>query len=593
MSVAGLPVRVTLLLVLLSMLFAATTGVERAAAALPAAIDEQIEAVAEWAYRGGTTNRYPSCATTCSELWTAEHDPAPSHIFARELWSEMSLLREEVEVLPNVGTVLGSRELEATPQTFGLRIGGSEGSREIWLEVELPGAVPPPPGEHGAEPDKYEVGWANRGGEIYGVRLAHNTWIINGRYGMFLSYEFQTDCGPGASGTGYVPPIGYLLGQAYGTTWCWPEGYSPVYVYALRHPVTSPSEDYDRQTAPTTVEYPFFMNDPGQSTVEERIESQLEERADEYPILIAWLDHHLGGVAQDPLDELTYMTRHEPTYEYDPDETFYLQDAESFTANWEPFGGRFVLSTNYDNILFNGLGEEEEDVLAAAGSPGGPGLPPELTLELLGGEESDAEYIDARGDDLETYSGDSLAMRGEGFDNALYSRVVQDPDDGKVWVQYWEFFYANAFDTVGFGVHEGDWEMIQVGLNELGRPDAVTLATHEDGMGCVWPLVEQSEENDQSPLVYVGAGSHASYPHAGVTPLTVLEIDDLHRGGDQADVPPLVPLGELTPWLAWEGRWGGSTEGDFQSPINISRQGDKWSHPSTFHHDNRDPYGCE
>ena len=90
--------------------------------------------------------------------------------------------------------------------------------------------------------------------------------------------------------------------------------------------------------------------------------------------------------------------------------------------------------------------------------------------------------------------------------------VARDAD-GRAWLQYWFFYYFNNKAFLGFGLHEGDWEMVQVGLDPRGRPTAMTFAQHDHGERCAW---KQAEIQDGTrPVVYVARGSQASYPRAG------------------------------------------------------------------------------
>ena len=57
---------------------------------------------------------------------------------------------------------------------------------------------------------------------------------------------------------------------------------------------------------------------------------------------------------------------------------------------------------------------------------------------------------------------------------------------GKTWLQYWLFSYYNPQNVLGFGVHEGDWESVQVGLDADGVPDVATYAQHSGGERCAW-----------------------------------------------------------------------------------------------------------
>jgi hypothetical protein len=298
-------------------------------------------------------------------------------------------------------------------------------------------------------------------------------------------------------------------------------------------------------------------------------------------------------VELDPVDYTSLKDAHAPTYAFDEDESFFPQQASAFTANWvEAPGGVYLPDDDYANLLLDG----QDETLAAAGSPETLGLPPALTLGELaanygfdGSASSTDDYINARGGDLSTYQADSNRMRDLGHGDTRYDRVVYDPDDGKLWVQYWLFYYYNAFETVGIGEHEGDWEMVQVGFDSAMQPDAITFASHDSAYGCTWAEAERAVGS--SPIVYVAAKSHASYPHAGSTQLAWILSVDRHRGSGFWSLEPGEDITSYA-WPTWRGRWGASRDGSTPSPVNISQQGDKWSRPSTFHNDHLDPDTC-
>ena len=90
-----------------------------------------------------------------------------------------------------------------------------------------------------------------------------------------------------------------------------------------------------------------------------------------------------------------------------------------------------------------------------------------LSLGFLG----DPSYADGRAattsDYLDAantyYQQDAQRMRAAGYGDRVYGRVLTS--GGKTWLQYWLFSYYNPQNVLGFGVHEGDWEFIQVGLD--------------------------------------------------------------------------------------------------------------------------------
>jgi len=135
--------------------------------------------------------------------------------------------------------------------------------------------------------------------------------------------------------------------------------------------------------------------------------------------------------------------------------------------------------------------------------------------------------------------------------------------------------------VLGFGVHEGDWEFAQVGLDASGAPDAATYAQHGGGERCAWSHVQRSAAG--APVVYVALASHASYLSSGVNPRGFYP-DDYHRGGGYQVRPALEVITASTPFMAWRGKWGASSS----SPVAPRRQG-KWGDPNGF---NASAAGC-
>ena len=103
--------------------------------------------------------------------------------------------------------------------------------------------------------------------------------------------------------------------------------------------------------------------------------------------------------------------------------------------------------------------------------------------------------------------------------------------DGWIVLQYWLFYPFNDWRSGFFGAndHEADWEKIFIYLSESEsgevRPEWVAYAAHNytgDNLSRRWddPEVEKVGEH---PVIYVGAGSHASYyaPGEYLTELTL------------------------------------------------------------------------
>lgn len=139
------------------------------------------------------------------------------------------------------------------------------------------------------------------------------------------------------------------------------------------------------------------------------------------------------------------------------------------------------------------------------------------------------------------------AQRQQDDRHCYYGRVIRQ--SGWLALQYWFFYPFNNWRSGFFGAndHEGDWEMITVYLSESEsmpgeiRPEWVAYASHDfsgDDLRRRWDDPELSKVGEH-PVVYVAAGSHASYYAAGEY-LTELEI------------PFLAPFVGLADWL--EGR---------------------------------------
>jgi hypothetical protein len=227
---------------------------------------------------------------------------------------------------------------------------------------------------------------------------------------------------------------------------------------------------------------------------------------------------------------------------------------------------------NPGNVLTTGHAE----VIARAGGE------PRLTLELLsaypdGGEPKDDDQICLAPNVL----GDARAMETRPqHDGRLYGRVCED--GGRRWLQYWFWLYFNPKHLMGFGKHEGDWEMIQIGLGPDGEPELVGYAQHESGEARKAEKVEWVEsDRGRHPVVYVAPYSHAAYFEPGAHPY-VLGVDHPTRGGPS----DLLPVERFGPWVEWCGHWGSSERviaGRIgNGPRSPSKQGWKWEHPARF-----------
>jgi hypothetical protein len=122
---------------------------------------------------------------------------------------------------------------------------------------------------------------------------------------------------------------------------------------------------------------------------------------------------------------------------------------------------------------------------------------------------------------------ENLQQQAESY--TYYGRVIEQ--EGWLAMQYWYFYPFNNWRSGFYGIndHEADWEMVCLylyrGPKGDWQPEWVAYATHDfegDDLRRRWddPEVQKIGEH---PVVYAGAGSHASYFQPGEY-LTELEI---------------------------------------------------------------------
>ena len=227
------------------------------------------------------------------------------------------------------------------------------------------------------------------------------------------------------------------------------------------------------------------------------------------------------------------LARFSPWLQYDSQESFRADSAATLTDSVGKAGP-------------NVLKRKNGTVLAKAGDS--------LSLDFLGryGAPTRDDFLDAVGRD---YVADARRLHAKPrYADRIYGHVVKDRK-GATWVQYWFFYYYNDKQFLGLGLHEGDWEMIQLRLGAGGVPDAVTFAQHDRAERCGWNGVEK--RSDGAPVVYVARGSHASLMRKGRHEAPVVPDDCDGKG---ALVKPA--LEELTlPWAKWPGLWGSTRAG--------------------------------
>jgi hypothetical protein len=268
---------------------------------------------------------------------------------------------------------------------------------------------------------------------------------------------------------------------------------------------------------------------------------------------------------EDLLHRLLRRAHHQraPEMRYGSQEMYAADSAAEITDNYGTDledGAR-----HYSNKLsmFKPLGQCQLGCDLAWSDPGreGPGEF-HLSLAALNGTSypsspftpisppSALDRIDEDNDYVNTY----LNMP-ESYLNRTYGHAVYD-STGRLWLQYWFFEYYNDFAVAGVGNHEGDWEMIEVRLDQSYSPDEVIFAQHKHAALCTFGEIEQTPTG--APITYVARGSHADYPHSGGYDTGVVGHDDHAYGDGLVTTPQVTVIDDSTSWVHWPGHWGGS-----------------------------------
>lgn len=212
----------------------------------------------------------------------------------------------------------------------------------------------------------------------------------------------------------------------------------------------------------------------------------------------------------------------------------------------------------------------------------GTQVPRPRTKYLVPREYPDGIKV-SRQDDLDIEGRDYVGfgkLTHERYGDVCYGRVARGGTF--VFLQYWFFYVYNDKQFMGVGLHEGDWEMVQIRLGADEDPDAMTFAQHNYGHRRSWGQVESQ---DGRPVVYVARGSQASYPEAGKFRAPI--VPDIADGKVPLTDPELVVLNGREPWLQWPGRWGSTqarNPAESWSPHGPAFQS-KWRRPLEFHKD--------
>ncbi len=157
----------------------------------------------------------------------------------------------------------------------------------------------------------------------------------------------------------------------------------------------------------------------------------------------------------------------------------------------------------------------------------------------------------------------------------VYGRVAHE--DGEIILQYWFFYYDDVYSYTYppsdfiWQAHEGDWENVDVVLDQDKQPVEVGYSQHCLGQRRAW--VPAPRIHSTHPVVYVAVGSHANYFEAGTHPINdacipaqvaALHPVDYAHAGPIAGPPrsggrmmPVKHIADDVPtWVRFPGDWG-------------------------------------
>jgi hypothetical protein len=255
------------------------------------------------------------------------------------------------------------------------------------------------------------------------------------------------------------------------------------------------------------------------------------------------------------------LRAHQPFVKYDSQESYFADSAATWTDN--P-GNR---------------------LRRASGAVSAP----KLTLDFLGAKTYDdgdaVAATDKIGNPNKNYREQAQKLHQERkYANRVYGHAAVDRD-GDQWLQYWLWFFFNDYNLIGHflkaGLHEGDWEMVQIRIRG-GAPDLAVYAQHKTAQAREWRQVDLAP-GTQRPIVYVARGSHASYFEPG-THWTGHWFDhaDGKRRSPELKLEIVDEQDASWDWVRWPGRWGDTVAGgsplDSNSPVGPAAH-DQWDDP--------------
>lgn len=271
------------------------------------------------------------------------------------------------------------------------------------------------------------------------------------------------------------------------------------------------------------------------------------------------------------------LQRHRPVLQYHSQESFFADSAAIMTDRVTPGSGQ----ARRCNTLKNAAGKVIASAKPSAGQP-------QLNLGFLrmkyaiGRAAHRDDYLDATGQD---YVADARRMHAlPRYRNQIYGHAVKD-EQGRLWLQYWLFYYYNDKAFMGIGLHEGDWELVQIRLDRQNKPNVLTYSQHRAGARASWANVVRAMTTDGPvPVVFSALGSHACYFRPGRHKAPV--VPDYCDAKGLRIRPDVVVISDNSPaWVRWPGKWGSTPRRNYlesDSPRG-PRQKWQWRDPARFH----------
>ncbi|MEN9506884.1 MAG: hypothetical protein RI958_2810 [Actinomycetota bacterium] len=203
---------------------------------------------------------------------------------------------------------------------------------------------------------------------------------------------------------------------------------------------------------------------------------------------------------------------------------------------------------------------------------------------------ADSWFLDLPGDALRPGCRYEQLFDALQSEPTMYGRVVSEPGrPGELVVQYWFFYLYNDWNDR----HEGDWEMVQLVFAAStaeealdSAPERAMYAQHEGGEISEWRDDVLETVDGVRPVVYVAAGSHASYFSSdrwfGKSAQSGFGCDDTRR--PSYEIEPDVEIlrdGALPRWAEYTGHWGERRPSFNNGPTGpITKL--QWSSPLTW-----------